>query len=278
MAHFPIFGLKTRFFVGFDWVRFASFRRSVSTGRVVETIGADRTFPDIFGYRRRVMRLCILTSRSRRTRNPRPLSLPPRCASVVTKAQRARATATNPSVNHGKIFVAVPIFPAARAALSSREMRSARVTCHPAGFAFSFYEALARCCCAGLSLAALARLGGAVKQSPPRGPFVTPTVLDLPAVARLPAGSPVRRRRATHNPPHVASTGGRSSLRLRIRRAKICSFRLRRIGCPRRCCCSPRGGCAGSFAARLQKFRRKVHSRCCSTSLFLCRALPSSLP
>ena len=65
--------------------------RPVSTGRPLETIDPDRTFSDIFGHWRRITHVCIAFLLSPRARTSRPLSLPPRCAIVMTNAQRARA-------------------------------------------------------------------------------------------------------------------------------------------------------------------------------------------
>src|SRR5688500_13022527 len=61
-----------------------------------------------------------------------------------------------------------------------------------------------RYCCAGLSLAALARHGGAAGAALPRGPLATRTVVDVP----LPGGySP------SEGSPPVAATSGLGSSR-----------------------------------------------------------------
>ena len=87
--------------IGFDWIRFA--RALSRNGRVTEMIGPDRKFSELSGNRHCVTHLYIADLLSKRTQKSRSLSLPARCAFVMTNAQRADSTALILAENHSKI-------------------------------------------------------------------------------------------------------------------------------------------------------------------------------
>ena len=113
---------------GFVWVRLASFRRrSRRAARLIRSpaMGHFRAFWDIAaGRHARALR----TSRRARARNARPSSLPPRCAFGAAKRAARRPAHFKPLEKPRENFFRRPDFPRRRAARSSRQTRSARVT------------------------------------------------------------------------------------------------------------------------------------------------------
>jgi hypothetical protein len=75
---------------------------------------------------------------------------------------------------------------------------------------YSFMKTVARCYDAGLSLAALARLGGGIEKSRPRGPVGGQTILARPTLGKCCASRPRWQQDASTAPPRRASAASES--------------------------------------------------------------------